>query len=312
MSILGRAEKWVGGALLAVAGLGTVGVVATRWDLARRKGDLAGAAARESAALGDRPRALVTAMDEVVLAAAEGTWPGDFVAGDLVDPAARSALFEGSIVYARAAVPELSRLDAIGAAVRRSEKDAFVLCLVEPPREATAAALRAAATRYWMGGALFEDATHDVFSLSQVHKGLRPLSDAFAAELAEADDHLFVRRLEEEYDQRTPNALSMARTAASADLLVVVADELPAGFAPPEVGKSLTATRRPAVLPQIEGAPHVVRVVVWSAERRGVVLRIRVPVDARGLGLSEAERIMIAPHVQGCQAAVALRGGPPP
>lgn len=157
-----------------------------------------------------------------------------------------------------------------------------------------------------MGGGLFEDATHDVMPLDVVHKGLRPLSPAFAAELDEANDHLYVRRLEEEYQGRSASALLMARTAASSELLIAVVDELPAGMTEPEVGKSLTATRRPAVLPLVEDSPHAVRVVVWSAEKRAVVLRVRTFVDATHLALKQ-NLGMVAAHVHACQAAEALR-----
>ncbi|AKV03813.1 hypothetical protein AKJ09_10476 [Labilithrix luteola] len=222
--------------------------------------------------------------------------------------AARLELLGRTALFVRAALPDVSRLDAIGAAVRRSEKDAFVLCLRKPPASSAPEDIREAATRYWMGGALFEDATHDVLPLHLVHKGLRPLSRAFAEELNEADDHLFVRRLEEEYELRMPSSLAMGRTAASVDLLIAVVDELPEGMPEPEIGKSLTATRRPAILPLIEDAPHFVRAVVWSASTRSVVLRTRTMVDARAIG--GANTAMIAPHVQGCQAAMALRTVP--
>lgn len=102
-----------------------------------------------------------------------------------------------------------------------------------------------------------------------------------ASSAASTDDHLSVLRLEEEHHFRKPLAVALARTAADVELLVVVADELPPGAATPETGRSLTATRRPDILPAVEPVPHVVRVVVWSAAERRVVLRARGAVDAR-------------------------------
>lgn len=141
--------------------------------------------------------------------------------------------------------------------------------------------------------------------LNVVHKGLRPLSRAFAGELAEADDRLSIRRLEEEHDYRQPLAVRLALTAADAELLVVVVDELPEGMPEPVVGRSLTATRRPAILPAIEDTAHHVRVLVWSSDRRDVVLRVRTHVDARTAPSSRRPQAIAEMH--GCQAALALR-----
>ena len=273
--------------------------------LARRRANLRDRVAAERAVLPERSRALVAAMDDVMLEAARSPWPGDLVPPELATPEARRALLATELLYVRAAVPEIARVDAIGAAVRRSAKDAFVLCLRHPPASTEPAEMRRAATRQWLGGALFDDATHDVVPLHAVHAGLRPLSAAFAAEMEEADQLPFVRRLETEHEQRTPIALALARTAASLPRLVVVADELPEGFREPDVGKGLMAADRPAVLPRIEDAPHRVRIVVWSTDVRRVVLRMRTSVDPRAPGEGAAA------EVNGCQAATALVGTRP-
>ncbi|MBX3186605.1 MAG: hypothetical protein KF819_06305 [Labilithrix sp.] len=303
---LRRGEKWVLGAVLFTGAIALAGSLASSWDLERRRRAIAEAVEEEKAALPERPRALVAAMDDVILETAALPYPGDLVDREIAPPRVRAALLASSALYVRAALPEVARLDALGAAVRRSDKDAFVLCLRRPPATDAGADVAAAATSAWIGGALFEDATHDVLPLHAVHAGLRPLSRAWADELASADGHLWVRRLEEEYEERRPLVLSLARTAASADVLVVVVDELPDGMAEPEVGRSLTATRRPAVLPRIEDAAHFVRVAVWSARMRRVVLRVRARVDVAPLRLENPA--MVSAHVHACQAALALRG----
>lgn len=293
-----KSHKWLIAAAVFL-GLVAVAYLVNRHELARRKQALRAAVSRERAALPERPRVLVDAMDDVVLEAAAEPW-----GGDLGRP--EPALLMKSMLYLRAAVPEIARLDAIGAAVRRSEKDTFALCAVKPPASESPDDVHEAATRYWLGGALFDDATHSVLPLHAVHDGLRPLSRAFAAEVDEADDHLSIRRLEEEYDYRKPLNVSLARTAADAELLVVVADELPADMPAPEVGKGLTATRRPAILPSFEHKPHTVRVVVWSAAERKVVLRLRTRVDAVTRPSSRRPQAFVEMH--GCQAALAARG----
>lgn len=307
-----RGERLVGWALLAVTALGLLGYTGSELDVRRRRTNLARAVGEELALLPERQRALVQTMDGVILEAAADPWPGDLTSPELRASDARDAFLRRPAAYVRAALPEVARLDAIGQAVRRSDKDAFVLCLARPPTGDTPGDVRAAATRYWMGGALFEDATHDVLPLAIVHKGLRPLSRAFAAELGEAGDHLSLRRLEDEYELRMPSALTLARTAASVDLLMVVVDELPEGMTAPEVGRSLTATRRPAILPRIEDRPHAVRAVVWDAVSRKVALRVRTRVDVGPLHLDNPA--MVAAQVHACQAAGALRtftAGPP-
>jgi|GEM_PF-5920377 len=305
-----RAEKYVASAVAAVALFAVGASFVVSWDVARRKEALLEAVAEERAVLPERARVLVGAMDDVLLEAAAVPYPGDYVAPDLAAKVARVAVLERPLPYVRAAQPEIARLDALAGAVRRSEKDAFVLCLRRPPASDAPPDVRAAATRFWINGALFEDATHDVLPLAAVHAGLRPLSRSFADEVANADGHLWVRRLEDEYVQRTPNALSLARTAAGADALVAVVDELPEGMAAPDVGRSLTATRRPAVLPQVEDRPHFVRIVVWGANARAPLVRIRTHVDVTRLGLAPADAAMSAAHVHACQAAVALLNGP--
>lgn len=304
-----RAEKLVATAVCFSLLMAALGGVVNALDLARRRRALAGAIEEERAVLGVRPRALVATMDDVVLEAARRPYPGDLVAPEVAGAESRSALLASTALYVRAALPEVERLDAIAGSVRRSEKDAFVLCWRHPPASARPEDIHAAATRYWIGGALFEDATHDVLPLSAVHAGLRPLSHAFSDELALADSHLWLGRLESEYSLRTSNMLALARTAANVDIIVTVVDELPDGVAEPEVGRSLTATRRPALLPRIEDMPHFVRVGVWSAVLGRTVLRVRTRVDVTALGSSNAT--MAAPHVQGCQAAMALREAPP-
>ncbi len=301
-----RGEKWVAAALLLCVALGALGGALDAWDIARRRRALMRAIEDERAVLPERPRAFVSAMDDVVLDAARLPYPGDFVAPEVAEPRALDALLGGSALYLRAVLPEVARLDAIAGAVRRSEKDAFVLCWRRPPTSAAAVDVHAAATRYWIGGALHEDATHDVLPLSAVHAGLRPLSHAFADELAQADGRLWLSRLESEYTLRSSNMLALARTAANADVLVTVLDELPDGFAEPDVGRSLTATRRPALLPIIQDTPHMVRIAVWNAAVGRTVLRVRTKVDVTKLGSRDA--VMTAPHIQGCQAAMALRG----
>lgn len=281
--------------------------VVGRWDLARRKDVLLTTVRAERTVLPERHRTLALAMDDVVLEAT-APWAGDFAAPGLESPDARAKLFAGSMLYVRAALPEVSRLDAISSAVRRSEKDTVALCLVRPPASASPEDVRTAATRYWIGGALFEDATHDVFPLYAVHKGLRPIGRAFEAEIVEADASIWVHRLEDEYAERSASSLALARIAAESQLLVVVVDELPDGFIEPETGKSLTATRRPAVLPRIEDDPHLIRAVVWSAETRSVVLRVRTRVDASKVRTPPGTYPLAPSAVHGCQVAMALRG----
>lgn len=302
---LHRFERWVLLVVAFTAALAALGTAGSAWDVAHRKRALRAHVDEERAILPERTRVLVDTMDGVILDAAKTPWPGDWIDPELENLEARAAFLTQSAVYVRAALPEISRLDAIGGATRRSDKDAFVLCLHRPAEAPIADHIEAAATRYWMGGGLFEDATHAVLPLDVLHRGLRPLSTAFRAEIDEANDHLYVRRLEEEYVDRTPNQLLMARTASNSDLLIVVIDELPEGMREPEVGKSLTATRRPAVLPLIEDAPHTIRTVVWSAAKQAVALRLRTKVNAAQFQLKNLG--MEASHVQACQAAMAVR-----
>ena len=79
-----------GAAAVVVFGCAAYGV--SRLDIQRRKGAITQEIAAERAALQERPRALVSAMDDVILEAARTPWPGDSALPELATPEQRAAL----------------------------------------------------------------------------------------------------------------------------------------------------------------------------------------------------------------------------
>src|SRR5262245_54329360 len=93
--------------LAGAAGIGVPVVVSwllAGWDVERRKRALTRHVEDERAVLSERSRAIVSAMDDVILTTAAMPYPGDV---SMPSPEARAALFARPLVYVRAALPEV-------------------------------------------------------------------------------------------------------------------------------------------------------------------------------------------------------------
>jgi hypothetical protein len=200
---------------------------------------------------------------------------------------------------------EMARPDALARAARSSSTDALVLCLLDPPASGQGKALYDKVAGTYMGGALFQDATAKVRPLREATEALRVLTPAWAAEVRSADAALWMQRLGLELDQRSSAVRAAGRAAASADYLLLVADEVPEGVHVPEVAPAITDHQRPSVLPTVEERPHHARLALIDLENERVLLRVRRRLDASTLGIPT--HAIHTQALQGCQLAMEAR-----
>lgn len=310
----GMAARWSRieiGTLLTLAFVGLLWLGMDRLfarDLRLRRESLLARTAAETAALSPaQARFLPTAERVIVELARAGRadFDADQVSDELSAPGALDELLRRPWGYFRGVQPEVPRPEAVARAAWASWKDGFVLCATEPPATSRPEDLYATARRYYMRGALFEDATADVTRLANVHRGIRVLTPGWADEVRASDDALWLRRLELEEAERTSAAVARAKAAAASRLLIVVIDELPPGRSAPEVGPSLTDGQRESILPLVEEEPHWARVLVHDLEADRPLLRLRRHLDARRLGISNS--LSYTAVLQGCELAVETR-----
>jgi hypothetical protein len=184
-------------------------------------------------------------------------------APDLVDPALRApgaldALLRRPAVYVHGAAVEMHEARGVDDAARSSDKDAFLVCLLQPPKSATERALLDKVKGVYFGGAKIDDETASVRRLAEARLGLAAIGPAVESATRAATELAPLHKLRRDL---TAAPLDKARKATAAELLLVVADAGPdARVALVDLGadKVLLRLRRhleaPAASPQ--GALH--------------------------------------------------------
>ena len=180
-------------------------------------------------------------------------------------------------VYVRGPMDALQHHDTLVEAARTSAKDAFLLCLREPPPARTEGVLLEKVRVAYASGHEVEARTADVRRLNDAFVGLPYLSPAFAERVHKAERLDDLTKLRQEL-RRAP--LERTRHALGAEVLLVVIDEPGDGSTPTELdGETKHAIRigvvdltRERILLR---ARRTVDPGVWSAKHR--------PVHARGL-----------------------------
>ncbi|HVJ92086.1 MAG TPA: hypothetical protein VM580_19935 [Labilithrix sp.] len=215
-------------------------------------------------------------------------YEGDFIASELVAPGAFKATLSRPIVYARGSLDALTHQEQIPEAAAASTKDAFVLCLLEPPASRTEATLldkaRAAYAGGASGGSNFEARTANVRRLNDAVVGLPFLLPAWSKSVEQAETTADLARLRTEFE-RAP--IARAKQAAAAGLLLVTIDE-------PGDNKGPT---------ELDGErPHPVRVALVDLDGSRVLLRARHDVDPNWI--SQARRPTYASGLDSCALAL--------
>jgi len=137
-------------------------------------------------------------------------------AGALDETLGRPAL------YVRGPAAELRDPRAMDDAVRASDKDAFLLCLLHPPASTSEKDLLAKVRGVYFAGAKVDDETANVRRLAEARVGLGMLAPAFEGRVRAAPDRAALRRLHKELG-RAP--VELGKRAAAAQIMIVVADK---------------------------------------------------------------------------------------
>jgi hypothetical protein len=168
-----------------------------------------------------------------------------------------------------------------------SAKDAFVLCLLEPPSTRSEKSLLARTRIAYAGGFRMRNATRHVHRLAAAVVGLPFLAPQWAARVLAAEDERSLQRLKTSFEQAP---LRAAKQAAKARLLL---------FAMDEPGNK-------AGLTELDGErAHAVRVGLVDLDTGKLLLRLRRPVDPSWL--SASVRAEYAKGIDSCALALDVR-----
>ncbi|HEY6560627.1 MAG TPA: hypothetical protein VI072_25280 [Polyangiaceae bacterium] len=280
--------------LLAVIGCALVG-----YFVARRRAD--DQLERDRAALLERVRRFSRALSpaekntalRVVpwLTREAGPYEGDFVAPELQRPGALGKELGRPAVFVRGPLASFRGPESIRERAAASSKDAFVLCLLDPPASKTEKLVRFKARRSYAAGAMQK--TGHVERLYDAFAGLPFFAPEWESRVLAAD-RFQLDKLQGNF-QRAP--LEGAKRAARAQRLLFAIDEP-------------SATHVPA---ELDGErPHHVRIGLLDLVTGKALLRLRRHVDPSWV--SEATRAEYASAMDSCTLALdvhaAVSGGP--
>lgn len=237
-----------------------------------------------SARLGDKDRGMVPRVEAWVLAHA-GDYEGDYVAPELRDARALAAAMARPTAYLRGPIESFQSSAGIASAAESSYRDAFVLCLFDPPATRTEKALLRAAAAAFVGGKHLETASQ----VERFHSALvaAPFFEPAWEEEVRAADRAALGRLRLAV-KRAP--LEEALRVLRASLLLTVMDEPKEGDGPTEV----------------DGAcRHLVRVAAVDLETEELLFRQRKLVDPAWI--SSDVRLEYAHGINSCELALELR-----
>lgn len=215
-----------------------------------------------------------------------GNYEGDFVAAELQSADALTAMVARPAVYVRGPIASFATASSVEQASALSAKDAFLLCLVDPPTSRDEKALLGK-VRASYGVTAMEQRTGNIRRLNDAEHGLPfllPPWDERVRSAKETGDLLRLRHLFE----RAP--IDRAIKAAQAEILIVAQDE-------DGVGRGQT---------ELDGErPHDVRIAIVDLGASRPLLRMRTRVDPSWI--SSAARAEHAKGLDSCALAVTLR-----
>ena len=245
-------------------------VIAVAWVVARRRQDKSDFE-RDRAAVLDAARsrgAPLSPRDAAALDTAEAwmvklarPYEGDVTAPEIRAPRALADRVKRPAVYAHGTVEAFAKREDVRRAAAASNKDAFLLCLVDPPASrAEKVVLAKVRTAYFNAGAL-EDRTASVRRLYEEELGFQVLVPAWIERVRAAVDVHELTALRRELE-RAP--VERARDAARAEVLIAVLDEPSTGTGPTDIDGERA---------------HDVRVAIVDLAAGKVLLRARKHVD---------------------------------
>ncbi len=204
---------------VVVAAFAAAGYTSDRRAVAAERGAILRAVGDRRAALPPAHEGLLARVEAPIAEAASAT-----AAPDRIDPAVRGAL-EVAIgrpaLYVRGAAADLRDPRKIGLAARASDKDAFLVCLFRPPPSASEHDLLDRVRGVYFAGAKVDTDTLRVRRLAEARTALALTAPPFEATVRAADDFPSLHRLRKELEAAP---IDLAKMAAAAELLIVVAD----------------------------------------------------------------------------------------
>ncbi len=273
------------GAVLLVVGLASFGVVEWRYQRQRlqsAKTELLADLGQVKAKLKPAGERLwSTAAAELVRASA--TYPGD-----LVDPSLRPAdlasLLERPAVYVRGPVGSFADVASQGPAIAESGKDAFILCLLDPPAGTTEKELLPKVLIAHRRGGAEATGAAQLYRLQDALAARPFLEDAWQERVRSADSLKRVHQLHLKMDRAH---LERAVRAVQAEIFIYLLDE----------------PKKPGTASELDGASdHFVRVGILEIEPVRTVLRLRQRVDPSWIASNK--RVYLARGLNGCKLAV--------
>jgi hypothetical protein len=279
------AARFAGTALVLVL----VGALIHAWEnrrdaFERSRSALLADVERHSLGLSDRDQQLLDRAEAILLAAAAEA--PDRVVDPLREPSSLAELLARPAVYVRGDRAAFAASEPpMWAAVKESVKDAFVMCLLDPPATKSEEALLAKVRLAYADG--LEARTANVHRLQAVAAGLPLLSRAWMRRVEEADSEAALGELRSAFD-RAP--IEQAKAAAKAEILIYVLDD------PPEPGARV----------ELDGASrHRVHVGIVEIASRRPALRLTTMVDPAWI--SEDNRFQMARGLDACRLALEVR-----
>ena len=285
-----RSKMWLRalGAAAVVAAVAGVGLSKQQADreLEAQRAQLLEGWQKRAAGLDAEERA-IAARVEPWLRRGAGQYAGDWVAEE-VDGADRLDKVLGRpTVYVRGPRERFANGDALATIALDAAKDAFVLCLLDPPRNRHEKAILKRVRSAYGKDERMQRATANVASLGAAFAGLPVLAPEWRERIAKADDPRELSDLERAL-RRAP--VEAAKRAAKATLLLYVMDE---------------ANDRPGPSELDGERPHDVRVGLVDLAREKPLLRARLRVDPSWL--SDMTRAEFARGMDSCTLAYDVR-----
>ena len=276
---------------VAAAVLAIVGGVAwarhrATTELEAERAALLGQVRGESDALTPADREIVT-RTQVLLGHLTGTYEGDLVEGELRAPKAIDALLARPLLYVRGPLSGFADPKATASSAADGTKDAFALCLADPPAARAEKTLLPTVRASYSGGGPLERRTPSMRLLKEAEVGLPFLQPEWAARVASAPEHEDLAKLRRDFE-RAP--IAAAKQAAHAEHLLAVLDEPGDGTGPTELDGE---------------RPHFIRVALVDMASGRALLRLRRHVDPSGL--STGPRNQYARGLDACALALDVR-----
>ncbi len=244
-----------------------------------------GARVRGGSLSADETQAVARA--ESWLLRSSGAYEGDFVDDALRGPAAFEGVLARPTIYVRGPLGAFRSSREIAEGAATSAKDAFVLCLLEPPVSTSEKALLGKVRIAYSDGAALERTTSTVHRLYAAEVSLPLLMPSWTQRVAEAREVWELARLRKELDKAP---IEEGKKALSAGLLLFVMDEPGDGPGPTEIDGERA---------------HEIRVGLVDLRLARVLLRVREHADPSWI--SAATRPQYASGLDGCRLALDVR-----